>query len=69
MKVVFFNKVLESQNFFDDICWESQHICVYSVNYAQKLIFLGAHACAHYRDLDEALDLDRLEQNYVVSPG
>ena len=73
MKVVFFNKLLENQKFFDDICWESQHICIwrsaYLVNYTQKLIFLGAQACAHYRDLDEALDKDKLEQNYVVSPG
>ena len=60
MKVAFFDKLLENQNFFGDMCWESQHICnwmsAYRVNYAQKLIFLGEHTCAHCRDLDEALD-------------
>ena len=70
MKVAFFDKLLENQIFFDDIILESHHICnwrsAYGVNYAQKLIFLGEHTCAHCRDLHEALDWGKLEQMNLV---
>ena len=70
MKVAFFDKFLENQISFGDMCWESQHICnwmsAYRVNYAQKFIFLGEHTCAHCRDLDEALDWGEIEDIKLV---